>query len=352
MELTQTTFTVGKYKGQHLERVLKDRSYCRWLIKQEWFKTGYEYLHNRIADYDPTVYFLKRGEGGEGGEGEFVDTYKYFNLVPPGEVEVDLTDDERTCYAYYVDTVDNLRARIREREANGDENIYAVKAPVKWLQKFEQESELPRSAFKDFMTSYDLPNITYIVEDIKKEGGIEYKGAKSFLIAKERSEKQEAYWEEILKKAYDEDLGTQYKYKDCCFDFICIPSKTIFECKLGFKDLLTEQYKKYRIALCEYKIVYLIGYSILVSISEGKIYTTDVQSVIEYQAMTSIPSSHHTPFDPMFSTFEVVEIHEVQTWFTEKPNAEQQRAIENNGKQQRDDTMSPVQGPSSDRDQL
>ena len=256
------------------------------------------------------------GEGGEGGEGggEFVDTYKYFNLVPPGEVEIDLTDDERTCYAYYVDTVDNLRARIREREANGDENIYDVKAPVKWLQKFEQESELPRSAFKDFMTSYDLPNITNIVEDIKKEGGIEYKGAKSFLIAKERSEKQEAYWEEILKKAYDEDLGTQYKYKNCCFDFVSIPTKTIFECKLGLKDFDNAQYRKYRIALDEYRLVYIIGYDCVINVFAGVIYTTAIGDYEIYQQ--EIPTMKRpSKFDELIKDFSVVHVDDLSTLF-------------------------------------
>ena len=43
------------------------------------------------------------------------------------------------------------------------------------------------------------------LERVKKEGGIEYKGARSFIIAKDRSLKQEGWWEEILKSKYGEE---------------------------------------------------------------------------------------------------------------------------------------------------
>ncbi len=311
MELTQTTFTVGKYKGHQLPRVLKDRSYCRWLLKQEWFKTAYEYLYNRVKEYDPTVYFIKPCPEGAAG---FLETYSYFNLVPPMDVKIELTDDEKACYSYYVATVDDLRARIQAREDKGEVNIFAVKAPVKWLQKFEAETELPRLAFKEFMASYDLPNITYIIEDIKKEGGIEYKGAKAFLIAKERSVKQEEHWEAILKKAYDEDLGTQYKYKDCIFDFLCVPTKTIFECKLGLKDFDEDQYRKYRIALEEYRLVYIIGYDCVIHISAGIIYTTAIGDYELYQ-QEILMMKHPSKFDELIKDFSVVRIDDLGVLF-------------------------------------
>ena len=66
-----------------------------------------------------------------------------------------------------------------------------------------------------------------VKEDIKKEGGIEYKGAKSFLIAKKNSQNQENFWEQILKEKYGEDIGTQFKYENCIFDFINILKKRL-----------------------------------------------------------------------------------------------------------------------------
>ena len=64
-----------------------------------------------------------------------------------------------------------------------------------------------------------MKSIARIIEDVKKEGGIDYKGAKSFLIAKDNSLKQEEYWKIILKKYYGEQIGCQYKIDNCHFDF-------------------------------------------------------------------------------------------------------------------------------------
>ena len=33
--LDNETITFGKYKGKSLEFILKDRSYCKWLVKQD-----------------------------------------------------------------------------------------------------------------------------------------------------------------------------------------------------------------------------------------------------------------------------------------------------------------------------
>ncbi len=56
--LDQDSITFGKYKGLKLSAVLRDRSYCDWLLEQEWFQTNYEYLYNRVQEYDPKTYFL------------------------------------------------------------------------------------------------------------------------------------------------------------------------------------------------------------------------------------------------------------------------------------------------------
>ena len=59
--LTSDSITFGKYKGFTLGHVLKDRGYCSWLLEQDWFQNGYEYLYNRIKEYKPLVYFLQLG---------------------------------------------------------------------------------------------------------------------------------------------------------------------------------------------------------------------------------------------------------------------------------------------------
>lgn len=309
--LTQTTITFGQHNGKDLAVVLKDRSYCRWLLKQDWFKNDYEYLYNRIAEYNPLDYFIKkRPEGAEC----FEEKYDYFNLCPICDLEIELTEEEKMCYTYYLDTIDDLKARIALRVEKGEANVYDIKAPVRWLQKFESRCGISRDKFKEFIKSYDLPNVTSIVEDIKGAGGIEYKGAKSFLIAKERSLQQEAYWENILKEAYGEDLGTQFKYNDCVFDFLCIPTETIFECKLGLKDFDQEQYRRYRMALEKYRIVYLISTDAIVHIAGGTIYTTAIGDYEIYQQ--EIPNMKNpSAFDKVIQDYKVVHVEDLRTLF-------------------------------------
>jgi hypothetical protein len=307
--LSVDSITFGKYKNKKLADVLKDRSYCRWLLEQEWFH-DYEYLFNRIKEYDPKPYFLCTPLGSE----HFLDRYQFFNLTPSQDVQLDLTSDEQICYQYYLDTLANLKQRIIARVEDGQDNPFNIKAPVKWLQTFEKDSGLDRVLFKEFLASYELPNITSIVEDIKKEGGIEYKGAKSFLIAKERSETQEQWWSDILKKKYNEDLSIQFYFKDCRFDFLNISTKTIFECKLGLKDFNEEQFKKYNIALEEFRIVYLIGYNCVVHIEAQTIFTTAIDEYRLYldgiQFMKS-PSK----FDEMIQDYTITEVEDLITLF-------------------------------------
>ena len=318
-KLEQSTVTFGQYRGQDVKVVMKDRSYCRWLIQQDWFQKDYEFLYNLISNYNPKDYFIVKSQNlsqdsTQNSHPQFIDIYEFFNLCPPANIQIDLTSDELICYKYYVETVDNLRNKIQSRIDNGDDNIYSVKAPVKWLQQFEQSCNLPRAKFKEFMLSYDLPNITSIVEDIKKEGGIEYKGAKSFLIAKQRSKQQEAYWENILKTAYKEDICSQFKYNDCIFDFLCIPTKTIFEAKLGLKDLCASQYKKYRIVLNEYRIVYLIGTDCVIHIAAGVIYTTAIGDYEIYQQEIPLMKKP-SKFDLIFKDFKIVVVEDISSLF-------------------------------------
>ena len=217
MELNINLITVGKYKDKYLQDMLKDRNYCKWIIQQDWFKESYEYLYNKVKEYDPKVYFYNERE-----IINFIDDYKYFNFTPVDELKITLSESELLCYTFYLKTIDDLKTKIKVRMTKNDDNIYDITAPSKWLQKFENETELKREDFKAFITSYELPNITSILEDIKITGGIEYKGSQSFKIAKKRSNEQERYWEVILKEKYKDLLGTQFKYENCIFDFINI----------------------------------------------------------------------------------------------------------------------------------
>lgn len=258
-ELTQDTITFGKYKGSSLDKLLRDRNYCKWLSKQSWFQEQYEYLFNRIQEHNPIQFFVNVPPSKE--------FYPYFHLLPIEEVKTTLTNDERACYEYYLSIIDKLRQKIAQ-------NGYDIKAPSSWLKKFEKEYSISREVFKEFLSAHDLPNIPSIVEDIKAKGNIEYKGARSYIIAKKKSVKQEKYWEKLLKKKYGEDIGSQFRLENCVFDFIHIPSSTLYECKLGIKDFSYEQYKKYSSILKTYRIVYLIGYDTIISLNKSKIYTT------------------------------------------------------------------------------
>lgn len=303
--LNTETITFGKYSGKELPDILKDRNYCAWLLKQDWFQTNYEYLYNRVKEYNPLTYFLSPVDD---DKSDFVDTYPYFYLNDVDEVSLELSEIEKTCYKYYIETIQDLKKRIESRE--GELNKYAIKAPVKWLQKFELQTELKREEFKTFLSSYDLPNITSIVEDIKKEGGIEYKGAKSFLIAKQNSEKQEKWWEGILKAEFGEDIGIQFKYGKCIFDFINIPTNTLYECKLGLKDFNEEQYNKYLLALEKYRIIYLIGDDCIIDCAEKTIQTTDKEKYLTYLIKVKNPNK----FELAISGFEITEVESLKIY--------------------------------------
>ena len=57
--LSPDTITFGKYKNGTLQQLLKDRSYCTWLLQQEWFQTNYEYFHNRVQEYERMPIFSR-----------------------------------------------------------------------------------------------------------------------------------------------------------------------------------------------------------------------------------------------------------------------------------------------------
>jgi hypothetical protein len=278
MNLSIETITFGKYKNGTLDDILKDRQYSVWLLQQEWFLTHYEYLYNRVKEYNPLDYFLN--EKTENNT-SFLENYKYFNLTPVNDIKLPLTEQEKICYAFYIKTIEDLKKKIQSRIVT--DNQYNIKAPVGWLQQFEKDSGLKREEFKKFIDSYDLPNITYIVEDIKKEGGIEYKGAQSFKIAKKRSEEQEIYWEHILKEKYGEHIGVQFKYEKCIFDFINISSNTIYECKLNITDYNEKQHTKYLHTLNKYNLVYLIGNDCIINMNRKEIYNSKPIHLITVQ---------------------------------------------------------------------
>jgi len=279
--LTQDTITFGKYNNKTLHYLLKDRGYCTWLVQQEWFRTNYEYLYNKVNSYDPKDYFLQTKiiQGTT-----FMENYTYFNLTPINELKLPLTESEKICYTYYLEILDAIRESIYTRFENEEDNPYDIKTPQNWLQTFEKCKAIPRSEFKDFINSYELPNITTIIEEIKKEGGIEYKGAKSFIIAKQKSLDQEKWWENVLKHKMGEDIGSQFKYKNCIFDFVNINENIIYECKLGLKDFLESQHKKYQACLDKYSIIYLISKDCIINMNTKIIKTTNKPVYIEYIA--------------------------------------------------------------------
>jgi len=309
--LSSDSITFGKYKGSNVSQVLRDRSYCRWLLEQEWFITSYEYLYNRVKEYDPRVYFLNPDEG---DPEDFIDSYIYFNLTGPANLQIDLNTIDKTCYEYYLRMIQEIKNKVLQRFEDEEENPYDIKAPTSWLKRFEKEAGMPRECFKDFISAYELPNIPYVIERVKKEGGIEYKGARGFLIAKARSKAQEEWWEEMLKKKYGENLGTQFKYERCIFDFIVIKTNTILECKLNLSCFDEKQYQKYKLTLGDYRIIYLIDRDCVVHLESKYIYTTNVNKYIIYLA--NIPSiKNQTYLDAIIQDFSVIKVEDLSTIF-------------------------------------
>jgi len=313
--LTENTITFGKYKDLDLEKMLRDRKYCSWLLKQEWFPKQYEYLYNRVTEYNPRIFFVTKPHYNlEHNLLEivpFLENYEYFYLRPLEDLKIALSDTEKKCYSFYLEIINLLKKKI---ENNLKENPFDIKAPVSWLKKFEDSTGLSRDIFKEFLTAYDLPNVPYIVEDIKKMGGITYNGARSYIIAKENSLKQEKFWEDILKGEYGEEICTQYKYKKCVFDFINISTNTLYECKLGIKDFNEGQHNKYLATLGSFKMIYLISNNCIVDIGQSTIFTSDPEEYSNY--LMSIPTMKEpSKFDLLIANFNLDEIRPIEKYF-------------------------------------
>lgn len=303
-DLTTDSITFGKYKGSTLQIMLKDTKYCEWILKQDWFQTSYGYLYNRVKEYNPLIYFFSPVPT---DKESFLETYQYFNLVPIEDLKISLTENEKKCYSFYLSIIDELKNKVYRRIEKNENNPFDIKAPIRWLQKFEKENiGTTRIDLKIFLASYKLINIPYIIEDIKKHGGLVYKGAQSFNIAKKRSLEQESFWEKVLKELYGEDIGSQFKYENCIFDFLNIKTNTIFECKLSLKDFNADQYKKYLLALSNYNILYLVGYDCLINIKERCMYTTDYEHYQKQILKTTNQS---------YSDFDILERNSIQALF-------------------------------------
>ena len=294
MQLTDETITFGKYVGRSLNEVVRDRKYCYWLLNEPWFKQNYEYLYNRIEEYKPDKYFFSQFDENPTPD-NFVNTYKYFNLKEISEISLNLSDIDRKCYIYYRNLIMEFRKQIV------DNNTFDIKISGKWLIVFEKETGITRKELKEFLEAHELLNIPWIIEAIKKMGNIEYKGAKSFIIAKNNSLKQEAFWEDLLKSKYGEDLSVQFKFDKCKFDFLHINNRVIYECKLSFKDFSNEQFKKYTKTLQKYDIIYLIGYDCIVNFKNKCIYTLD-----EFKYLLKKTSS--LEFDEIIEHFNLVKV--------------------------------------------
>lgn len=308
----EDTITFGKYKDLTLSDMIRDRKYCLWLLKQDWFYEQYEYLYNRVKEHNPRVHFVKKShlELSNISLEDFLANYEYFYLTPVDDLKIELSENEKICYNFYLSTIDSLRQKITDNIHTS--NPCDIKAPTSWLKKFEEKYSISRDNFKEFLNAYDLPNIPYIVEDIKKMGGIEYKGAKSFIIVKQKSLEQENYWEDILKKHYGEDIGKQYKFKNCFFDFIRIKTNTIYECKLGLKDFNEDQHNKYLSTLGSFSVVYLIDKDCIVDLKDSLIYTTAPDKYENYFQNLTNPGK----FQTLVRNFPIIEISNVDEYFT------------------------------------
>ena len=319
--LTEEMITFGKYKGKTLDVVLRDRGYCNWLVSScPDFAIKYEYLYNRINNYDPLPQFLNPPQL----TGEFVQDYRFFHLRMVDDVTLPLTHLDRTIYNWYRSQVFSLRDQIISRISNKDPSPYGIKAPTRLKKDFSTKTGLDGKQLDEMLNAYELPNIISIVmRDIKKEAGVEYKGGNAFVIAKQRSEDQEAFWETVLKEAYDEDIGAQFSLESCIFDFIHIKSKSIFECKLGFTEFNKAQFDKYQQTLQGYSMIYLVGnndrdirkkheHDYIIDVNSRKIYVleevmADLQTYVLNVHMLTKPSY----LDHMLRDFEVIPLKSI-----------------------------------------
>jgi len=282
LQLDENSITFGKYKGLTLKELLRDRKYCKWLLEQKWFQQQYEFLYNKIKQHKPETYFIPEKFLSQQSIPNFVDDYKYFNFLPLNELKIELTENEKICYKYYTKIIDTIKSKLQENISDCVSNPYDVKTPSSWLIKFEKKYSISRDIFKEFLIANDLPTITSIIEDVKKQGNIEYKTNKSYKIAQTNSKEQEKFWENLLKQYYSEDIYVQYKYLNCFFDFLNIKTNTLYECKLSLKDFDKDQYNKYSSIMNTYNIIYLIGYDCVLCMKNKILYTTNTEKYRNY----------------------------------------------------------------------
>ena len=132
MTLYQDTITFGKYNGSILSRVLRDRSYCKWLLEQDWFETNYEFLYNRIKNYNPNIYFINPDNK---ETSDFMNSYAYFNLTYIEDLKLDLNTVDKSCYEYYLEIISDIKNQIYERMENDELNPYNIKSSNKLVKK-------------------------------------------------------------------------------------------------------------------------------------------------------------------------------------------------------------------------
>lgn len=296
--LTVDSITFGKYKGKTLSSLLRDRTYCKWLVGEEWFQTNYPYLHTQVREYNPSAFFIAETKSDD------------FPLVlrEPDSVEHPfMSPTDKVCYTHYFKVIEELKAQIKTRLDKNEPNIYNIKTPTKWLQKFEKDTGLSRDSLKRFLAENDLPNITWIVEKVKALGGIVYNGNNSYKIASKNSKAQEAYWEELLKTKYGEQISCQFKLGDCIFDFLNISAGVVYECKLGLKDFNGDQFRRYTSSLSTYRLVYLISTDCIINLQTKEILTTNPMEYILYLGNLPLKSTP-TEFDAMIEDFDVVHV--------------------------------------------
>ena len=273
--LTEDSITFGRYKGKTVNDMLRDREYCTWFLKQEEFRERYEYIYNRVKIHKPRSLFLPeiKQETKTDTVENFIASFYIFNLPAVNKVELS-KDTDRTCYSFYLTVIEDIKQRLLNCPYK---NFFEIKAPNNWLKKFENEHKLDRIVFKDFLTAHELPNIPSVIEEMKACGGLVYKGAKSFLIAKERSLKQERYWSDLLKEKYGDKITLQHKIDECIYDALDIPNNILYECKLNLKDFNEKQHEKYKKAREKYRFVYLIDFDCIIDITNSVIYTDNTE---------------------------------------------------------------------------
>ena len=300
-----------------MSEVLRDRKYCSWLLEQPWFSDSYPYLSEKVKNHNPHGFFFADSLDTE----NFVENYKYFNLLPHDKIEgISLSKIDTFCYQFYLQNVNDIKRRIAVRIANEDENIYDIKGSNKLMQTFEKScveniddeiKKITRNEYKEFLSAHDLKQVNEIIEEIRNFGGLEYNANNAFKIGKANSKDQEDFWEKILKEKYGDKIGKQFKFENCFFDFINISSNTIYECKLNMKDYNDSQYEKYLlITKDKYNIIYMIGKDCVINIDLETIYTTNIREYLLYQVNIPLLNSP-TKLDEMIFDFDIVEIENI-----------------------------------------